>query len=179
MAGEYQIDFTDEKLRGAEVSLARLYNTLYILEDKMQSVPNKKLTDEERELEKKILKLRNSFIDSMNEDFNTPNALTALYEMSKTINKFINENKTRNSPVLKLSYETFLELGKALGFFQQKKRVEPLTKKTEDLIKLLLYLREKLRDKKEYELSDEIRTRMKKLGLKIEDTSEGTRWKIS
>ena len=91
----------------------------------------------------------------------------------------MNENKTRNSPVLKLSYETFLELGKALGFFQQKKRVESLTKKTEDLIKLLLHLREKLRDKKEYKLSDEIRTIMNKLGLKIEDTSEGSRWKIS
>jgi cysteinyl-tRNA synthetase len=47
------------------------------------------------------------------------------------------------------------------------------------LVKLLFDLREELRQKGEYELSDEIRARMRKLGLVIEDTAEGPKWKLS
>ena len=48
-----------------------------------------------------------------------------------------------------------------------------------DLVQLLFDLREELRKKKEYGLSDEIRARMKEAGLVIEDTAEGTKWKLA
>jgi cysteinyl-tRNA synthetase len=47
------------------------------------------------------------------------------------------------------------------------------------LVKFLFDLREELRQKGDYELSDEIRAKMRKLGLVIEDTAEGPRWKLS
>jgi cysteinyl-tRNA synthetase len=49
----------------------------------------------------------------------------------------------------------------------------------DDLVKLLFDLREELRKKKEYSLSDEIRARMKEAGLVIEDTTEGPKWKVA
>ena len=70
-------------------------------------------------------------------------------------------------------------MGKALGLFQQEKTREIGGQLADDLVQLLFDLREELRKKGEYGLSDEIRARMKKLGLVIEDTAEGPKWKLS
>ena len=65
-----------------------------------------------------------------------------------------------------------------MGFFQYKRISHPSEKLVSDLITILFSLREKLREKKLFVLSDEIRARMLELGLIIEDTAEGTKWKL-
>ena len=83
-----------------------------------------------------------------------------------------------NAEILEQVYDSFSELGKALGLFQQEKTKEIGGKIADDLVQLLFDLREELRKKGEYGLSDEIRARMKQLGLVIEDTAEGPKWKL-
>ena len=65
-----------------------------------------------------------------------------------------------------------------MGLFQKEKSQNVSETVAKDLVQLLFDLREELRKKKEYALSDEIRARMKDLGLVIEDTTEGPKWKI-
>jgi cysteinyl-tRNA synthetase len=174
-----EIDFTDERLKGAESSLGRLYNSLESIEDAKKTSTNRKPTDAEQKFKQAIENLNEEFVMAMDEDFNTPQALAALFEMSKEINRFLDEKKQVNTEILETVFESFSELGKALGLFQQEKSQDLDEKIVNDLVQLLFDLREELRKKKEYCLSDKIRTRMEDLGLLIEDTVEGSKWKIS
>ena len=173
-----EIDFTDERLKGAESSLVRLYNSLELMEDAKKNSINRKPTAAEQKFKQTIENLSEEFVTAMDEDFNTPQALAALFEMSKEINRFLDENNKVNAEILEIVFESFSELGKALGLFQQEKNQDVDEKIANDLVQLLFDLREELRKKKEYCLSDKIRTRMKDLGLVIEDTAEGPKWKM-
>ncbi len=174
-----EIDFTDEKLRGSESSLERLYNTLNSLEDAFALSAKRGHTAEEKAFEKRVMALQSEFIGSMDEDFNTPKALAALFEMSKEINKFLDHKKTVNTTVLLKAKEAFSSLGKSLGLFQKKERKEIGERLVNDLVELLFGLREQLRKEGAYELSDDIRAKMKEFGLVIEDTAEGPKWKLT
>jgi len=173
-----EIDFTDEKLRGAEASLKRLYNTLESLEDAMKTSEKRELSEAEQKLDENVEQLRDAFIAAMDEDFNTPQALAALFDMSKEINKFLDEQKQLSAKILERAYSRFSELGKALGLFQKEKIRQIGEKIVDDLVQLLFDVREELRKKGEYGLSDGVRARMKELGLVIEDTAEGPKWKL-
>ncbi len=174
-----EIDFTDDRLKGAETSLDRLYNSLKSLEDAKNVSMKRDLNDVEQTFSENVKKLRDIFVEVMDEDFNTPRALATLFEMSKEINRFLDEQKQASTEILELAYCNFSELGRALGLFQQKKIKNVGSEIVDDLVKLLVDLREELRKKKEYSLSDEIRARMKEAGLVIEDTAEGPKWKLA
>ncbi|MFA5364992.1 MAG: cysteine--tRNA ligase [Candidatus Bathyarchaeia archaeon] len=174
-----EIDFTDERLQGAETSLARLYNALESIENAKASSVDREPTQNENQFLEAIQKHKTEFENSMDDDFNTPKALAALFEMSKEINRFLDENKQASLTVVETAFNQFSVLGNALGLFKQKKTTDLGEKIVDDLVQLLSDLREELRKKKEYELSDEIRARMKQAGLVIEDTAEGTKWKLA
>jgi cysteinyl-tRNA synthetase len=104
--------------------------------------------------------------------------LAALFDMSKEINRFLDEHEQVSAKILERTYDDFSELGKALGLFQKERTEQVGGKIADDLVQLLFDVREELRKKGEYGLSDEIRARMKELGLVIEDTDEGPKWKL-
>ena len=174
-----EIDFTDKKLNEAESNLRRLINTLDVLEDAKKASVKREPNSEEKTFEKQVMALRDEFVNSMDEDFNTPKALAALFEMSKEINKFLDEHKQVSSKILEKTYDDFSEIGKALGLFQQERTKDVGEKIVDDLVQLLFDLREQLRKKGDYGLSDEIRARMKEAGLVVEDTAEGPKWKLA
>jgi cysteinyl-tRNA synthetase len=173
-----EIDFNDKKLKGAEASLNRLYNTLGSLEETIKDSVKWELTSGEKDFDERMEKLRGEFVNAMDEDFNTPQALAALFEMSKDINRFLDEQKQASAEILEKVYDCYSELGKVLGLFQKEKTREIGEKIVDDLVQLLFDVREELRKKGEYGLSDDIRARMKELGLVIEDTAEGPKWKL-
>ena len=174
-----EIDFTDERLKGSETSLNRLINSLEALESSKKVSEKREATETEQSFSDKVAKLKENFVNSMDEDFNTPKALAALFEMSKEINRFLAEQKQVSSEVLEQVYNSFSGLAKALGLFQQQKTKDVGGEVTDDLVDLLFDLREQLRNKGEYDWSDEIRARMKEAGLIIEDTAEGPKWKLA
>ncbi|MFQ5999572.1 MAG: cysteine--tRNA ligase [Candidatus Bathyarchaeia archaeon] len=173
-----EIDFTDKKLRDAKTSLERLYNTLENLETAMEHSLERELSETEKKFEKRVEELRNRFIEAMDEDFNTPRALAALFDLSREINRFLEGQKQASAGLLKRVYDGFLELGKVLGLFQKERAKKVSEKLVENLVNLLVELREDLRRKGEYELSDEVRAKLRELGVVVEDTSEGSKWKL-
>jgi len=172
-----EIDFTDKKFRDAETNLERLYNTLENLETAIEHSMEREPTGTEKKFEKRVEEFRNRFIEAMDEDFNTPRALAALFDLSKEINRFLEGQKQVSAILLKKVYDGFLELGKVLGLFQKERARKVGEKLVEDLVNLLVKLREDLRRKGEYELSDEVRAKLRDLGVVVEDTSEGPKWK--
>jgi cysteinyl-tRNA synthetase len=174
-----EIDFTDTKLEEAENNLRRFYTTLDFLQNAKKNSENRDSNNSEVIFENEIEKDKIKFEEGMDEDFNTPKAISALFEMSRRINKFLSEHEFISNKTLNKIYNNFSEISKSLGLLQQEKTNNVELKIVDDLVQLLFDLREELRRNGDYELSDEIRTRMKKSGLVIEDTAEGPKWKIA
>jgi cysteinyl-tRNA synthetase len=174
-----EIDFTNKKLKEAESNLRRLQFTLDALADNKKISVKKEMNNSEHIFIEVVDKLKEDFVNAMDEDFNTPKAIASIFQMSKEINKFLDEHKQVSTKTMEKTYEVFLDMGKTLGLYQQIKTKEVGDKVIDDLMQLLFDLREELRKKGDYNLSDEIRTRMKESGLVIEDTADGPKWKLT
>ena len=150
-------DFSNEKIEQAKlkfIEISDLYNSLLKIESSS--------SDKNDEIEKNIV----SFKEALDEDFNTPLAISYLYEINKIINKLIN-NKDYKYVNQVLDFYNDLVIG-VLGL---NLKVQEKTKDTEevDFVKYLNELREKMRNKKEYEISDEIRDFLIKNNIDVHD----------
>jgi cysteinyl-tRNA synthetase len=116
---------------------------------------------------------RARFVESMDDDFNTAGALAALFELVRAI------NTARDAGVggepFTAAQAALQELAGVLGL-----RLAPRATQAQEaapFIDLLVELRAELRKAKQYALADTVRTRLADLGITIEDTPQGTRWK--
>jgi len=116
---------------------------------------------------------RAQFLEHMDNDFNTPYALRTLFDLIRDINRRINDGKISQKG-LKEARELLLQAEEVLGLSLfspavmagEKAEVDIATKLAETLI----WTRQRLREKKDWQIADEIRTRMKELGIAVEDT---------
>jgi cysteinyl-tRNA synthetase len=113
-----------------------------------------------------------SFTDAMDDDFNTPLALAAFYELVKAINTARNSGATDEQ--LQPAQMTLRELTGVLGLRLQEKQGSGGADK---FIDLLVEVRSEVRKQKLWQLSDLIRNQLKELGVVIEDSKEGTKWR--
>ena len=114
---------------------------------------------------------RERFFQAMDSDLNTPQALAALFDLAREINRA----RAAGKSVAK-AQETLRTLGNILGLtFREREG----TRKTdaEPFVELLVGVREELRVAKQYELADRIRTRLAELSITLDDTPQGTSWK--
>ena len=159
------IDFSDDALQQSQNSLKRIHKLMETIDELLDSP-----IDEENENDEKCkIKLENTkkeFLDAMDNDFNTPIALSALFNFIRDINKGISEEIISKN-ILKDIKEFFNEFGNILGLtFSVKSSQE---NSTGDLVEILVDVREKLRLRKDYELSDKIRSRLRDIGINLED----------
>lgn len=110
------------------------------------------------------------FVESMDDDFSTPQAIAVLFELAKEINRNAEWGANVNE-----AQQTLRRLGNVLGL-----TLEEQTQLAPDagaFIELLISTRENLRRNKQWQLADSIRTGLADLGVTLEDTPQGTRWK--
>jgi cysteinyl-tRNA synthetase len=124
------------------------------------------------------------FLERMDDDFNTADAIASLHELAALINKFLEQNKAeaeRDADDIQAAAAAFLtlrKLGKVLGLFRQADLPRPA--KTDDLdrvMKFLIELRREARAAKNFALADRIRNGLKDLGFALEDRSDATGWR--
>ncbi len=117
---------------------------------------------------------REKFIAAMDDDFGTPQAIAALYDLAREINRARNENAA--AEMLAPAQATLRELADVLGLTLE----EPQSKMMEaaPFIELLIATRNDLRAAKQYALADKVRDELAKLGVALEDGVRGTTWKI-
>ncbi len=167
------IDFSEASLEQAERSLQTLRNALSNIR-KLAS--RQGIEKSEEELEKKTLQCRDKFVKAMDDDFNSPFALTALFDLANEVNKFVDSHETINANLLEKVVNAFRELGGIFNILQEEERKVDLGS-VGDLVDLLIELRQEFRETKDWQMSDKIRSRLKDLGIILEDTANGTRWK--
>ncbi len=118
---------------------------------------------------------RARFIAAMDDDFGTPQAIAALYDLAREINRARNENASAQT--LAPAQATLRELAGVLGLTLQ----EPKTRMMHaaPFIELLIATRQELRAAKQFALADKIRNELAKLGVLLEDGPQGTTWKAA
>ncbi len=124
-----------------------------------------------------INKLSNECYDAMNDDFNTPMVIAALFDAVKFINavadKQASMSEEQKSSLLKLKKDFIQDI---LGLKQEDEEGALAKGIEEELMKLIIDLRLKFRQEKNFEMSDFIRDELKKSGVELKDTKEGTTW---
>ncbi|MEC8073982.1 MAG: DALR domain-containing protein, partial [Candidatus Thermoplasmatota archaeon] len=148
------------------------YKRLEGVYNRLESV-SKSGEQEPEELFSKINKCNLEFSEAMNDDFNTREAMAILFQFSRFVNGFELEllTKALQEKILDL----FSQLGgEVLGLFSKIKIDSDFEAKIESLI----VQRNNARSDKDWEKSDLIRDELKSIGVEIEDTSEGTIWKL-
>ena len=178
------IDFSYEKLEEAETSLQRIENARRQLA-KVLNLDIESAEDNEgnENFFTKVVELKDSFAAALNDDFNTAEAIGVLHDLVGEINSFLNQKdftlNEKNFAVLEETEEIFLELAEILGLkFELNKAPGADDKLVDPLISLLLELRDRARDNKNWEEADLIRDRLQEIGVEVTDTPRGTEWEI-
>lgn len=128
--------------------------------------------DEQKKLEEAAQHARQAFIEAMDDDFNTSQAMAAIYELVKVINQARADGA--NAAQLQQAQAVFNELTSTLGLVLTE---EPQKGSSADeFIDLLVTLRQDLRAEKNWNMSDKIRDELKALGVILEDSKDGTTW---
>lgn len=96
LSGHYriQINFTKELLDSAKSSIERLYNCINNLENLKDEVTKKLMDEAEEKYLKSLDKYREKFIEKMDDDFNTADAISVLFDLTKDINNNVNINSS-------------------------------------------------------------------------------------
>jgi len=132
------------------------------------------------EFKEKVNELDKKFMEAMDEDMNTPQALAVIFDQIKETKKFsVNVSSGEEAEALNYSYNSLGKklkevLGIELVLEEENKNFKNNDKLTGNLIELLIKLRADARKEKNFKLSDEIRDSLKELGIEIQDNKDGT-----
>ncbi|MGB9597114.1 MAG: DALR domain-containing protein, partial [Candidatus Poribacteria bacterium] len=186
ISGHYRspLEFRKNSLDEASSAVERIINcitTLTNLGSEDNIIPNE-LNESEKELNNAIDSTITKFEESMDNDFNTPGAIGAIFELISSTNKFISENQslsTQGKAVLGRVKAVIIKLCNVLGLnIQESKGLKESSALLDGLMNLIIEIRRSAREKKDWATADKIRENLFNLGIKLEDTREGTIWKI-
>ncbi len=173
-------DLTDKALKSAAKGYERLINTVALVRQQLTKANNSAPADAQFLESIELHKTR--FLEAMNNDFNTPQALATLFDFNKTVNSLLNQSQAISSDTLQAIDQTYRTLGgDVLGLIPTKisEQGQSSGALEEDLIRILINLRTTARDNKDYATSDAIRNQLTEIGVVLEDRPDGTIWKIS
>ncbi|MGN1385164.1 MAG: cysteine--tRNA ligase [Bacillus sp. (in: firmicutes)] len=164
----HPINYSDELLSNAGAALERLKTSYHNLKHRLSSATD--LVEHKDEWLAKVEELHNQFITEMDDDFNTANGISVLFELSKQANYYLMEQQT-HTEVLQAFIHEFEELFGVLGLSLQGEEL------LDEEIEQLIEERIQARKNRDFKRSDEIRDELKARNIILEDTPQGTRWK--
>ena len=164
------LNFSAEFMEAAKNSLERILTGINNLRDNISLITKKDLSAEEKENIQEIDKLKERFDLSMDDDFNTADAISIIFELIKLSN--ITISKDSSIEYSKYMLETIIGFCDVLGIITDKKE-EVLDADVEKLIEE----RKMAKKAKDFARADAIREELKNMGIALEDTREGVKWK--
>ena len=171
------LDFSDERLKEAQTSLARLQQSKAFMDELLKK---EGAADTAKDLVAKAEEYRKAFYEAMDDDFNTALAISQLFGLSKDINIYYQDVMNKGADYDAAGFarvsEIYLEMAAIIGIFEQEEAAadDGLTDK---LMELIISIRQDARKEKNWAIADKIRDELKEVGIVIEDTPNGARWK--
>ncbi|KIO64607.1 cysteine--tRNA ligase [Caldibacillus thermoamylovorans] len=166
----HPINYSEELLNNAKAALERLQTSYQNLKHRLEASTN--LVEDDQKWLDQIANFHNQFIEEMDDDFNTANAISVLFEVSKLANYYLMEKNT--SPVVIRKFlETFEQFFNVLGLELTKDQL------LDEEIEQLITKRNEARKNRDFHTADQIRDQLKEMNIVLEDTPQGTRWKRS
>ncbi|MCR4782134.1 MAG: cysteine--tRNA ligase [Lachnospiraceae bacterium] len=166
------LNFSAELMESAKNGLERIRNCEERMKDILSSYDEETTsTNEEKiDIQEKLFGFREEFENAMNDDFNTADALSAVFNLVSFINSNINSDLAYD--IVKEANDELLELTNVLGL-----RVEREEEVLDSDIEKLIEDRQNARKNKDFAKADEIRDKLKNMGIELLDTREGVKWK--
>lgn len=162
------INYSEELLESTKAAFERLTTSYQNLQYRREASSD--LTDDNQEWLSKLDQLREQFIKDMDDDFNTANAVSVLFELSKLANHYLLEKNTAVA-VIDAFLKEFDDLSSVLGLVFEKQEL------LDAEVDALIEKRNQARKDRNFQLSDQIRDQLKEMNIILEDTAQGTRWK--
>lgn len=177
-SGQYSnpITFSETALDDAQTGWKRMYTAIHFVREKLQFAPE---SDEGNGILTTLETTRKQFIDAMNDDFNAPVALAALYALTREVNDLVYSNVAVGRNVLAAINDTYNELGGNVLGVVPEKTVNYNPERESDLIRFLVQMRRDARKAKDFALADKIRDELTQRGVTIIDpTNEESFWYV-
>ena len=176
------LDFSDARLQEAQKSLGRLRNAQETLRA-LSTMMSAGATEASLALRAKVVEMRNDFIEAMRDDFNTALAISYMFALGKEINiyhKEITEAGAKpDGKLVAMMNALFTEMCSIIGVLENTAAApaEAGDNKEAELIEMVIALRQEARAAKNYAQADALRNQLTAMGIILEDTPQGVKWK--
>ncbi len=167
------VDYDEEKLDQATENVKSLNRTYQEMNERLASAKTEKASEDEN-FTKRVDELLSTFHSAMDEDFNTPQAIATLMELLKHANQHLSRPLSKEA--LNKALYAFETVDSVFGFLKKVEKAEDIAPR---VIDILVDIREELRKKKEFALSDSIRQRLATIGVLIEDSPRKVKWRFA
>lgn len=165
------INFSRDLLEQAETGLKRIKTCLENLEFLMNSYTDGEITAEENTLLENLKTHRSRFIEAMDDDLNTADGISAVFELVREMNSVFVNGKQYSKAFASKALELAKELLDVLGFSVAKEDL------LDEEIEKMIAERNDARKAKDFKRADEIRDTLKAKGIVLEDTPQGVKWR--
>ena len=164
------LNFSAELMESAKTSLDRIITACERLRELINKANDVDITLKEKEDLIELANIVKKYENAMDDDFNTADAITAIFDLVRFAN--INANESSSKEFLRKIYSDIEKLCDILGIFAKRKEVV-----LDEEVEKLISQRQEARKAKNFALADEIRGKLLDMGIILEDTREGVKWK--
>ena len=164
------VNFSEPLLQQAQTALERLYTAKYQMIFLLEKAVAETASEDEIRWITALDKYKKSYIEAMEDDLNTADAISVIFELVRELNTFLDENSSK--PAILAAQALFGELTTVLGLAVKEKETS-----LDADVEALIEQRQSARKAKDFKKSDEIRDQLLAMGIVLEDTREGVKWK--
>ena len=167
------LNYSAESLEMNKASLARLYEARNNMEFRISKAEGDAMTAEESAKMEELAAYKQKFIDAMDDDLNTADALSAIFELTREINAWMGAHQDATKAFLTAAHDLFMELTGVLNLVQKR---EDAADPDAEKIEALIAQRAAAKKEKNFAEADRIRDELAAMGVTIKDTRQGTQW---
>ena len=165
------INFSDQLMEQSKSALDRIYTCIDNMYFLKKSAQDRALNEEEEALSVKLGECKDKFIDAMDDDLNTADALAAVFDIVYAVNTTVSAEHSNSIQIIDKILSLISELGGVLGLFGEKRDASP-----DDEVEKLIEERTEARKAKDWARADAIRDRLSEMGIILKDTPAGVQW---